>query len=94
MAGNDTLTGGLGADTFFFNPEGEDETDTITDFAIDEDVIDLSAFAGMGYDNLGKIISHSKQTDGDVNIDLGNGNSVTLVGVDLDSLHADNFIFG
>jgi len=94
LAGNDTLTGGLGADTFFFNPEGEDETDTITDFAIDEDVIDLSAFAGMGYDNLGKIISHSKQTDGDVNIDLGNGNSVTLVGVDLDSLHADNFIFG
>ena len=89
LAGNDTLTGGAGSDTFFFNPEGEN--DIITDFGSGDDVIDLSAFTGMGYDN---VILNSTQTEDGVNIDLGNGNSVTLVGVSLDSLDAGDFAFG
>jgi VCBS repeat-containing protein len=89
LGGDDTLTGGFGADTFFFNPEGGD--DTITDFGTGDDVIDLSAFTGMGYDN---VILNSTQTEDGVNIDLGNGNSVTLVGVSLDSLDAGDFAFG
>jgi Ca2+-binding RTX toxin-like protein len=91
MEGNDILTGGLGADTFVFNPEGGD--DIITDFSSGDDVIDLSAFSGMGYDSLANVISHSTQKDDDVNIDLGNGDSVTLLGVDLNSLHTDDFLF-
>jgi hypothetical protein len=87
MEGNDTLTGGLGADTFVFNQEGGD--DIITDFSSDEDVIDLSAFAGSRYD----LMQHITQTGNDVNIDLGNGDSVTLEGVDLNSLHTDDFLF-
>jgi hypothetical protein len=79
----------LGADTFFFNPEGGN--DIITDFGTGDDVIDLSAFTGMGYDN---VILNSTQTEDGVNIDLGNGNSVTLVGVSLDSLDAGDFAFG
>jgi VCBS repeat-containing protein len=89
LGGDDTLTGGLGADTFFFNPEGGN--DIITDFGTGDDVIDLSAFTGMGYDN---VILNSTQTEDGVNIDLGNGNSVTLVGVSLDSLDAGDFAFG
>lgn len=38
--GTDTLTGGLGADVFILSQDGD--TDTITDFNIDKDTIDLS----------------------------------------------------
>ena len=45
-AGTDTLTGGAGADTFVF--AAAHGTDTITDFAPEEDdQIDLSVFAGL-----------------------------------------------
>ncbi|MBE0413666.1 M10 family metallopeptidase C-terminal domain-containing protein [Yoonia sp.] len=39
-AGSDTLTGGAGADVFILSADGE--TDTITDFTLGEDRIDLS----------------------------------------------------
>ena len=43
-AGNDTITGGSGADTFVFT-KGENGTDTITDFSFaDGDRIDLSSY--------------------------------------------------
>ena len=89
LAGNDTLTGGFGDDTFVFNSGGG--ADIITDFGEGNDVIDLSDFAG--YDSLANVKSHSTQTGNDVTIDLGNGNSVTLEGVDLNSLHTDDFLF-
>lgn len=41
--GNDTLTGNAGADSFVFNSEpGTTNTDTLTDFTIGSDVIELS----------------------------------------------------
>lgn len=40
--GNDALTGGLGADTFRF--QSDNGFDVVTDFAIAEDVLDVSAF--------------------------------------------------
>jgi hypothetical protein len=91
LAGNDTLTGGFGDDTFVFNSGGG--ADTITDFGEGNNVIDLSDFADSGYDSLANVISHSTQTGNDVTIDLGNGDSVTLEGVDLNSLHTDDFLF-
>ncbi|WP_300075180.1 M10 family metallopeptidase C-terminal domain-containing protein, partial [uncultured Ruegeria sp.] len=39
-SGNDTLTGGSGSDTFVFKEDSG--KDTITDFNVDEDFIDLS----------------------------------------------------
>jgi Ca2+-binding RTX toxin-like protein len=45
-AGNDTLTGGGGADKFFFNNFSEG-IDTITNFTVASDIIDISA-AGFG----------------------------------------------
>jgi Ca2+-binding RTX toxin-like protein len=88
-AGDDVLTGGFGDDVFVFNSGGG--ADTITDFGAGNNVIDLSDFAG--YDSLTNVISHSTQTGNDVSIDLGNGDSVTLEGVDLNSLHTDDFLF-
>ncbi|WP_449394898.1 cadherin domain-containing protein [Devosia riboflavina] len=41
--GNDTLTGGAGADIFVFSETGGANQDTITDFVVGEDTIDLSA---------------------------------------------------
>ncbi|MCR6636348.1 type I secretion C-terminal target domain-containing protein [Devosia sp.] len=40
--GNDNLTGNAGADTFRFAETGSLNSDTITDFVVGEDVIDLS----------------------------------------------------
>jgi len=42
-SGNDTLTGGAGADTFVIISGGARNVDTITDFTIGEDVIDVTA---------------------------------------------------
>lgn len=42
-AGNDTMTGGTGRDVFVFEPRSE--TDTVTDFELLNDRIDLTAFA-------------------------------------------------
>jgi Ca2+-binding RTX toxin-like protein len=89
--GDDVLTGGFGDDVFVFNSGGG--ADTITDFGEGNDVIDLSDFADSGYDSLANVKSYSTQIGNDVNIDLGNGNSVTLGGVDLIGLHADDFLF-
>ncbi len=41
--GNDTLTGGAGKDTFVFAETGPTNMDTITDYTVGEDLIDLSA---------------------------------------------------
>ena len=48
--GKDKLTGGAGADTFVFFKEFEN--DTITDFIISKDVIDLSCFYSVNFDSL------------------------------------------
>ncbi|HEY9630482.1 MAG TPA: type I secretion C-terminal target domain-containing protein [Coleofasciculaceae cyanobacterium] len=51
-AGNDTLTGGAGPDFFTFNSTTEG-TDSISDFTIAEDVIDLRAiFAQTAFQNI------------------------------------------
>ena len=46
--GADQLTGGFGADTFVFNA-GETGVDTITDFTLGEDAIDISGLIGDTY---------------------------------------------
>lgn len=40
-AGNDTLDGGFGSDTFVFEPTGEQETDVIQDFNVEQDTIEF-----------------------------------------------------
>ncbi len=84
-AGNDFMKGGRGADTFIFN--AGDGQDVIRGFNVHEDVIDLSA---LGIDSIDDLdISGGRSTQ----IDLGDGNSIDLVRVNVDSLSEDNFIF-
>ncbi|MCY3670794.1 MAG: hypothetical protein OXH14_06890 [Alphaproteobacteria bacterium] len=94
-AGDDVLTGGdlmsddADPDTFVFAPgEGHDR---ITDFTCGEDIIDLSAFDGIGaFSDL-----TARQDGEDVVIDFsGNGGgSITLENVSLAELDEDDFVF-
>ncbi|MEP5729786.1 MAG: DUF4214 domain-containing protein [Sulfitobacter sp.] len=72
--GEDLMTGGSGADTFIINALSGD--DTITDFDVGIDVLDLSAFTQSQID--AQIISEDLSGNRVVNI---GGASVTLLGV-------------
>ena len=88
-AGNDLLTGGAGADTFGF--DYGHGNDTITDFDVAEDFIDLSDFATL--DSFNDLTL--TQSGNDVVIDLSGkqGGQITLQGVTVESVTADNFGF-
>jgi parallel beta-helix repeat protein len=110
-AGKDSLTGGAGADIFQYsnrqdsyrnyNSGGLTVTDTINDFSIGTDKIDLSAvgFTGLGnglrntlYLTLNaegtKTFIKSSETDAD-----GNRFEISLTGNHLNTLSATDFIF-
>ncbi|EGF93277.1 hemolysin-type calcium-binding repeat 2 copies family protein [Asticcacaulis biprosthecium C19] len=72
-AGNDGLTGGLGADIFLFSAASG--KDTVADFsAAQNDSIDIHAYTG-GVANNGMV----SQAGGNVLINLGGGNTVTML---------------
>ncbi|MBT3371011.1 MAG: calcium-binding protein, partial [Rhodospirillaceae bacterium] len=90
--GDDNLVGDTGDDLFVFN-DG-DGNDTIIDFtagAGSDDVIDLR---GDSFNNsLSELLTHASQEGADTEIDLGGGDAVTLVGVNMGDLHEDDFLF-
>ena len=90
-AGNDKLTGGKGRDTFVHEPG--DGHDTITDFTDQEDMLDLSAFTGIG--QFSDLTAMLRQDGDHVVIDLSDhgGGTITLQNVAVDDLDADDFIF-
>lgn len=83
-AGNDTLTGGDGADVFVLQA-GWDE-DTISDFSLENDLIDLRS-ANLGFQDL-----TITQVGIDTLLEYGAGNSVTLLNVDASLVTYKNFI--
>ena len=86
---DETFTGGGGADTFVFDEDNGD--DTITDFTVDTDKIDLTAFTGItSLDDL-----WYWQSGGDtlIYLRLDGGGTIRLEGVSADDLDADDFIF-
>ena len=83
---DDLLTGGLGIDTFQF--EGNSGDDVITDFSISDDILDLNSI----FDNLNDVLGATSQVGNDTLIDLGNDNSVLLVGVEANTLTSNNFV--
>lgn len=104
-AGRDILTGGDGFDAFIFE-EITDAGDRITDFTVDEDVIDLSSLlGGLGVDSDdpigdGFVSFRGRGEDSFVLVDPdgdGAGRARTLVqveGVEVDMLaDAANFLF-
>lgn len=84
---DDLLTGGLGIDTFIF--EGNTGHDIITDFSISNDILDLNSI----FDSLSDVLGASSQAGNDTLIELDNDSSVLLVGVGVDALTSNNFIF-
>ncbi|UTW59771.1 matrixin family metalloprotease [Kordiimonas sp. SCSIO 12603] len=93
-AGDDQLTGGDGSDTFFFTAGGGQ--DTVTDFNVQEDILDLSN-TSTDFLNLGAVTAASSETIVDgisgVLIDLGSGDTVFLQGITLESLNNVGFTF-
>ena len=88
-AGNDILTGGAGADTFVYAPDYA--TDSVTDFANGEDLIDLTRFTGIT-----TFTDLTLSQDGnDVVIDLnGSGaGTLTLEDTTLSDIDAEDFVF-
>jgi Ca2+-binding RTX toxin-like protein len=92
--GNDTITGGAGNDRFFFSV-GHD-ADRITDFSAGAAVGDVIKFFGFGtaLDSFAEVIAASAQVGADVVITLGGGDQITLAGVTLANLSANDFEFG
>ena len=88
LAGDDTLTGAGGNDTFVFaQPIGND---VIYNFNAANDKIDLTGFAGIGsYGDL----HIADDAGGDAVISLASGETITLHGVDASALSANDFVF-
>jgi Ca2+-binding RTX toxin-like protein len=85
--GDDSLTGGADADIFVMRPGGG--SDTITDLE-EGDLIDLLLMRlEMNADEM--LDGHAHQVEADVVIDFGE-ESLTLTGVDLADLGADDFL--
>lgn len=90
-SGNDRLTGGAGGDIFVFSPG----RDIATDFnaAQSGEKIDLSGVVSItGFNDLmsGR---HIRQSGDNAVIDDLGGNTLTLLGVDLTDLGANDFLF-
>jgi Ca2+-binding RTX toxin-like protein len=90
-AGNDILTGGTGDDTFVFaNGDGKD---TITDFAAGadtDDVIDLTEVSAVT--TFTDVQASASQVGADTVIDFGDGDSITLLGVNVGELAEGDFL--
>ncbi len=89
-SGNDVLTGGLGSDTFVFRSGYGN--DVVQDFVAGAGTDDAVDIVGMGYTDLASVMANATQSGTDTVIDFGNGDILTLVGVDKASLHADDFV--
>lgn len=86
--GNNTLTGDSGADTFIISQDTGTQT-TITDFetTVVGEKIDISQFSA--FTSFGDLTI----TSASAIVDLGNGQTLTLLGLSPASLSGDDFIF-
>lgn len=86
--GRDILHGEAGADRFVF--AANSGTDTITDFEVGVDLIDLTA---LGLGGMGDLLIQQFGADTRISLDGGTGNTVTLSGIDLLDLDVTDFSF-
>ena len=92
--GSDRLTGGSGRDTFIYRGEGIDSIAGFDTSVSSGDLIDLRGVAGI--DDFTDVLSVANQWwwSTDVILQLSSNSSLWLLGVSLNSLSSDNFIFG
>ncbi len=84
--GNNVLTGGEGSDTFVF--EEHAGRDTVTDFQVGVDELSVGDF----FDSSEQALEASRQSGSNTIVDLGSGDQVKLVGVQVSDLDAGDFI--
>ncbi|WP_374450211.1 calcium-binding protein [Stella sp.] len=93
--GNDTLEGGDGFDVFFFQTAGGD--DHILDFALTDDLIAIESGINGSILEEGapfSVIQGRLAAVGtDTILDLGNGDTVTIVGIQPAQLQASHFFY-
>ena len=81
------------ADVFVYDSgRKSDDLDFITDFRPGMDKIDLSRTEKFGGADFDELLASADQIGADTVIDMGNG-TLTLEGVDVEDLEADDFIF-
>jgi Ca2+-binding RTX toxin-like protein len=85
--GNDRLTGGHGHDMFVFGPGFG--RDVVTDYSHADHI----EFDGGVFHSFHQVQAASHQVGDDTVITLDANNSITLLGVNLHSLHASDFTF-
>lgn len=90
-AGNDTLTGGAGADVFVFTAGLGN--DAITDFWAGAGRTDRVWFQGLGFGAYADVVANSSNSAAGVVINLAGQGTLTLAGVTLGQLNADDFLF-
>ena len=88
--GSDLVEGGAGSDVFVF-ADG-DGFDTVADFTVGTDRIDLSAVAAIT-DFADLTANHVTQVGGDVWIEDGGGDRIVLLGVAAGNLDEADFLF-
>ena len=93
LAGNDRLTGAGGNDTFLFNANFG--RDTVTDFAAGPNSVqhDLITFDHALFADFDAVMAATSQVGADTVITVDAENAVTLLNVNMSSLHRDDFAF-
>lgn len=93
--GDDTLSGGSGADTYQFITFADGGSnlfghDSISDFDVAEDILDLSPF---GVTNISDFLTIAADDGSDTTITIDVNSTITLSGVTAAQFSAANFIF-
>lgn len=90
-AGNDRMWGGGGNDTFVFYDNRA--KDIIYDFEAGDRIALRQNINGTGVETGNAALARLSQVGADAILDLGDGNSVTLAGVQISALSEDDFVF-
>jgi len=89
--GNDKMTGGTEADVFVF--EAGFGNDTITDFWAGATRTDRIWLQGTGFDGFDDVLAHATNSAAGAVIDVAGHGTITLTGITVAQLVADDFIF-
>lgn len=92
--GDDVLNGSLGADTFVFAAGSGNDTICFENAgAAPGDLIQLATgINGLAIFSASDVLSHITYSGGNAVIDLGSGNSITVLGIPANAFTADDFI--
>ncbi len=89
--GTDTLTGGIGVDKFVFTYG--DAKDTISDFDVSNELIDLHGYSGMGVTDFTSLMTHAAQVGNDIVVTFNATDAITIQNVLLNQLQSSDFAF-